>query len=157
MSTATGGFNELFEQASRVFENAMRAGLTMQQESSKWFTETLRGLGSPQEWQARNQAAAEQATSTFQKNVDAALQMMTENAKTSLELLEKAFQTRSVESDPDGRVRSREMWETAMGSLRKNMEMMVQANARVIESWGGIVKIACSSNGCAQKATAAQG
>jgi hypothetical protein len=83
--------------------------------------------------------------------------MMTENAKTSLELLEKAFQTRSVESDPDGRVRSREMWETAMGSLRKNMEMMVQANARVIESWGGIVKIACSSNGCAQKATAAQG
>ena len=126
------------------------AGITMQQESTKWFSETLRGLGSPQQWQARNEAATQQATSTFQKNVDAGLQMMNDNAKTSLELLEKAFQARPAESDPDGRVRGREMWETAIGALRKNMEMMVTANARVIESWGGIVRIVCSANGCAE-------
>ncbi len=38
MSNATGSFNELFEQAARVFENAMRAGTTMQQEATKWFS-----------------------------------------------------------------------------------------------------------------------
>ena len=156
MSTSTGSFNELFEQAARVFENALRAGITMKQETTKWFTETLRGMGSPQQWQARNEAAAEQATSTFQKNVDAGLQMMSENAKASLELLEKAFQARPAESDPDGRARSREMWETAVGSLRKKMEMMVQTNTRGIESWGKIVRIACSANGYASKAAAAQ-
>jgi hypothetical protein len=157
MGTATGSFTELFEQATRVFDNAMRAGMTMQQESTKWFTETLRGLSSPQQWQAKNQAAAEQAMSTFQKNVDAGLQMMNDNAKTSLELLEKAFQARTSDADPDGRVRTREMWESAMGALRKNMEMMVVSNARVIEAWGGIVRIACSTNGCAHKAEAQQG
>ncbi len=82
--------------------------------------------------------------------------MMNENAKTSLALLEKAFDARPAESDPDGRIRSREMWESAMGALRKNIQMMVEANARVIESWGGIVRVACSANGCAGKGAAAQ-
>jgi hypothetical protein len=156
MSTATGSFNELFEQAARVFENGLRAGTTMQQETTKWFAETLRAVGSAQQWQVRNQAAIEQAMSTFQKNVDAGLKMMNENAKTSLELLERAFDARPIEPDPDSHARSREMWETAMGALRKNMQMMVEANARVVESWGGIVRVVCSANECAQKAEAGQ-
>ena len=156
MGTSMGSFAELFEQAARVFENALRAGIAMQQESTKWFTETLRGMSSPQQWQARSQAATEQALSTFQKSVDAGLQMMNDNAKTTLDLLEKAYQARQGETQTDGRGQAREMWETAIGALRRNMDMMVHTNARVIESWGAIVRIMCGDN-VAQQPPAAQG
>ena len=37
--------------------------------------------------------------------------------------------------------KSREMWETAVGSLRRNTEVMVQANSRLLQSWRDMAKI----------------
>jgi hypothetical protein len=134
---------ELFEQAARTFQSALEAGMSIQRETTKWFSQALGGLGSPQDWQARQQAVMEEGFSLARKNTDAAIQMMNENAKASLDLLDKAFQARLPESDSDSDAytRAHEAWETAMGSLRKNTEMMVHANTRVVESWTQIAKI----------------
>ena len=46
MSTVTPpNISELFEQSARLFENALKAGVAVQQDAAKWFTDTLRGLG----------------------------------------------------------------------------------------------------------------
>jgi hypothetical protein len=144
MSTATtANFSELFEQSARLFENALKAGITVQQDSAKWFTDTLRGLGVSQQWQTKNQAALEKAMAAVQKNVDEGVQLMSDNVKSSLELLDKAFQARHTDSEAESRDRAREIWEGAVASLRKNTETMVQANARVVESWATIARMMC--------------
>lgn len=137
--------NQLFEQAARMFEAAMQAGMTIQRESTKWFTETLGSLGSPQQWQAKSGAAADEAISLVRQNTAEAIQMLNENVKSSLELLDKAFQARLSEGGPDVESRTRESFETAIGSLRKNAEVMVHANSRVLESWSQIAKIMLDS------------
>ena len=67
---------------------------------------------------------------------------MNEQTKSSLDMLDKAMQARQGEAEVD-RATVQEMWETAVGALRKDTEMMVQANARVISSWANIAKIMC--------------
>jgi sialic acid synthase SpsE len=133
--------NQMFEQAAKLFENALQAGIRIQQESTKSLTEMMSKAGSPQEWQKKAQTAMEQAFTTAQTNADEAIGVMNENAKSSLELLQKAFDSRQPESASDVQARAREAWETAIGSLRRNAEVMVQSSNRVVESWKEIAKI----------------
>ncbi len=142
MGTATENFNELCEQSARLFENALKAGVAIQQESSKWFTDALRGVGAVR-WEADGQAAMEQAMTNVQKQIEQTVQVMSDNAKTSLDLLEKAFQIRQSESATEGEACTREMWQTALGALRKNTEATVSANARLMESWGNVARALC--------------
>ena len=152
MSASRINPNDLFEQAARMFDSAMQAGITVQRESTKWFTDSLGHLGSPQQWQAKGQAAADEAISLVRKNTDEAIKMMNENAKLSLELLEKAFQARAPKSDADAETVTRESFETAMGALRKNVELIVGANSRVLESWSQIGKIILDGGAPAESA-----
>jgi hypothetical protein len=125
----------MFEQAAKLFESAMQAGIKIQEQSAHSLSEMLGGFGSPQQWQQRTQAAVEEAMATAQKSFDEAIQAMNENAKASVDMLQKAFEARHGESASDTQARTREMWETAIGSLRRNTEVMLQANNRVMESW----------------------
>jgi hypothetical protein len=70
MNTSSASFTELFEQAARTFENTLKAGIAVQQESTKWFSDALRGLGAPQQWQSRNQAVMDQAFTPGWRNFD---------------------------------------------------------------------------------------
>jgi hypothetical protein len=74
-----------------------------------------------------------------QKNMDEAVQVMNENAKTSMDLLQKAFQTRPADST-EAQSRTLEMWETSLGFLRRNTEAMLRANTRVVETWTEMAK-----------------
>lgn len=126
--------NEMFHQAAKLFETAVQSGIKMQEEAVRSLGEMIDSLGSPQQWRQKTEAAAEKALGAVQQNVDEAIRMMNENAKASLDLLQKAFDAGREESSSDSQARLREMWETTIGSLRRNTEVMLQANNRVVES-----------------------
>jgi hypothetical protein len=150
MSTATGSYEELVEQSTRLFENALKTGITMQQQSAKWFAETIRSLGASQ-WQTKGQAAAEQFMSAVQKQTDDTIRSMSESAKASMELMERAFEVRQNDSPAQTEARTREIWQTALNSLRKNTEAMINANSQVIQSWSAVAHAFCGENGASQK------
>lgn len=139
--TATASANEMFAQAARVFETAIQAGIKFQEEAVRSLSAVAEAGATPGEWRKRSQAAMEHALEIAQKNVDEAIQAMNENAKTSLDLLEEAFKARQGETAAETQARTREMWEIAVGSLRRNTEVMLQANNRVLESWKEAVRI----------------
>ena len=115
MSTGTANYQELVEQSARLFENALKAGITVQQQSAKWFGETLRGMGASP-WPSKGQAAIEQVMSAVQKQTDDTIRNMSDNAKSSMELLEKAFEIRQNGVAAESETRNREMWEAALNS-----------------------------------------
>ena len=132
--------NEMFSQAAQFFQNAVTAGISFQQNSTKALTELITGLSSPQQWQQQFQTTMPQMMATMEKNMDDAIELMTKNSKTSLELLEKAFEAKQAAAQGDGEASAREMWETALGSFLRNAEVMVQANNRMLDSWRQMAK-----------------
>ena len=139
--TGQNGINEMFGQAARFFQTALEAGIKIQEQSAQALTEMIGGLGSPQQWRERAEAAMEKTVAVGQQNMEEALRIMDDNTKNSLELLEKAFKARQPESAEDLAAKSREMWETAVGSLRRNTEVMIQASGRMVKSWSEIAQI----------------
>jgi hypothetical protein len=133
--------SQMFGQAAKMFQTAMEAGAKMQEDSAKSLNEMISGLGAPQEWQKHAQDAMEKAIAMMQQNMDEALNVVNENTKTSLELLEKAFSARQTDAPADVQARAKEMWETALGSLRRNTEVIVQANSRLVQSWQEMAQI----------------
>ena len=131
--------SELFGQVTRSFESAVQSGLKIQEESVKLMGEILSEMGSPQKWQKKAQTVLNEMVSTSQQNMDEAVAVMNENAKTSIEMLQKAFQTQPADSS-EAQSRALEMWETSLGILRKNTEAVVRANSRAVEVWTEMAK-----------------
>jgi hypothetical protein len=133
--TAQTTVNEMFDQAARFFQESVAAGIRLQQQSAKAMGEIVGGFTSPHRWQEQAQASWEQLTAAAEKSMSDAMELMTENTKTSLELLEKAFEAQVAVAKGDGQTQTRELWETAVGSYLRNAEIMRQANNRMLESW----------------------
>jgi hypothetical protein len=131
--------SELFGQATKSFESAIETGLKLQEESVKFITDMLNDLGSPQKWQKKSQAVMNEIITSSQKNMDEAVQVMNENAKTSMQLLQKTFETRPADAN-EAQSRTLELWETTLGVLRRNTEAAVRANSRLVEAWSEMAK-----------------
>jgi hypothetical protein len=127
--------NEMFGQAAEFFQNAVQAGIRIQEQGTKSMSQLMSGLSSPQQWQESAQATMTQLMETTEKNMAEAIELMNRNTKSTMELLEKAFKAREAMGQGDGQARMREMWETAVGSFLRNSEVMLQANNRLLESW----------------------
>jgi hypothetical protein len=132
--------SELFGQSMRMFETAMRTGAKVQEESARWFSGMVSNMASPQGWQKRTEEVINETISITQKNVEEALRVMNQNARTGIELLQKAFEARQADSPTDAQTKSRELWETALGALRANTEAVLQANSRWAESWAEVTR-----------------
>jgi len=132
--------NELFDQAIETFEVAVKTGAKVQEETAQWFVDLMGGLSSPQEWQKKAEAVAKQVIPATQKNLDEALKAMNENARESLDLLKKAFEAGQSESVSEAQAKMYQVWESALASTRANTQAVVQANARVIESYAELLK-----------------
>jgi hypothetical protein len=133
--------NEMFSQAAQLFQNALAAGISMQEQSTKALTDIIGGFSSPQRWQEQAQTSMSQMMSAAEQNMNDAIELMTQNSKTSLELLEKAFEARQSMAEGDGQANAQEAWETALGAFVRNAEVIVQANNRMLQSWQNMAQI----------------
>jgi hypothetical protein len=140
-SSGTSQATEMFAEAAKLVQAAMDAGIKAQENLTQSMTQLIDGMGSAQAWQERVQTASDQMLSAAQKNMDSTISLINENTKSSLELLEKAFNSRQAETPEQLQEKARETWETAVGSLRRNAEVMVQANNRMLESWTQLAKV----------------
>jgi hypothetical protein len=141
MATATStNPSDLFRQAIETFQSAIRTGVKIQEESARRFAEMMRDFGSPLEWQKNTQAMVDEAIKATQRSVDESMRLMNHNAQLAMSLWQKAFDSRPVPSAQEGQARSEELWQSALGALRTNTQVILQANARVLESWAQLAK-----------------
>ena len=94
----------------------------------------LRNVGSPLEWERTVPSQVAKAIAAMQENVAQSIRFMNENAEQTVNLMETALQLHRsdcLNSDAEGH-----FWTYALNSMRTNAEIIQQANARVMESWG---------------------
>lgn len=88
---------DLFEQAMKSYEQALRTGVKMQEESAKFFNNLVNQATSPQDWQKRMKAMTDDLIPQTQKSVDEGLKIIEQTSRTSVELLKKSCCDRSAD------------------------------------------------------------
>jgi hypothetical protein len=139
-ATPTGSTNELFRQAVDTFQSAIKAGVKIQEDSTRQFIDMLRDFGSPMQWQKKGQEFVGEAVKLTQQNVEETVRAISQNAKTAMELFQKTMETRPGETEADNEARAREMWESTMAAMRAGTETILQANAHILDSWTDLAK-----------------
>lgn len=127
--------SELFDQAIETFDSALRTGVRIQEEATKWWTDMINEADSLQELQMRTRAMMNDAMPAAQKSVDHTMKLIDRTYRTSLDLLKKAFETGQSESMYEAQLKTQELWEATLAALRTNAQAIVQINAQAMESW----------------------
>ena len=125
----------LVEQSMKNYEQALQAGLKIQEESSKWWNDCMAQTAAPADWQKRWNAAAMDTIPVVQKRMEESLRLLDQGSRTSLELLKQALQIAGTDSTANAQSKMQELWEASLQALRNNGQAVSQANAKVMESW----------------------
>jgi cell division septum initiation protein DivIVA len=132
--TKTQG-HELLEQAMKNYEQALQAGLKLQQESARWWMELATRTGSPQEWQSRFNEMSCDSMASMHKGMEENLKLVEQSSRASVDLLKKAMDAGKADTVSAGQAKMQELWDTSLEALRANTTAINQVNAKWVESW----------------------
>ena len=140
----------LFDDAVSTFGDAVKAGVKVQEEIGKWWSDALEQAAGCQAsspvdaWQKKSKAVLSEAIPAAQKNAEECLKLVEANYKKSLALLKKAW-----DADPADaaavKAKTQEVWEASLEMVRENAQAMAAANLKVMEMWAGLLKAGVSN------------
>lgn len=126
---------DLYDQAMKSYEQALKTGMKMQEESAKYFSNLVNQSTSPQDWQKRIKTVADEFIPQTQKTVDEGVKLIEQTSRTSIELLKKAVATGQPTSVQDAQAKFLGLWEASLNAMRDTAVSVTQANNKAIESW----------------------
>jgi hypothetical protein len=126
---------DLFEQAMKSYEQALKTGIRMQEESANVFSNLISQATSPQDWQKQIKAVADDFVPQTQKAVDEGLKLIDQTSKASVDLLKKAVAAGQPTSATDAQAKMLGLWESSLNAMRDTAVSVTQANNKAIESW----------------------
>lgn len=135
---------DMFEQALKSYEQALKTGVKMQEESAKAFSDLVTHATSPQDWQKQMKSVADDFIPQTQKAVDEGLKLIEQSSKSGIELLKKAVAVGQPCSAPDAQVKVLGLWEASLNAMRDTALAVTQANNKAIESWLAYARKAAS-------------
>jgi hypothetical protein len=127
--------SDLFDQAVKNYEQALKTGVRLQEECGKWWTNVLSQTTRPQDWQKNAASALHEAFPAAEKNMEETLRLMERNSRGSLDLLKQATEAAQSTSFADGQARLQKLWQTSLELLQHNAQAITQANIKLVETW----------------------
>ena len=129
--------SEVFDQAMKNYEQALRTGLKFQEETGKWWVNLFNQSGSQQD-------AYKQFTSDVipaaQKRFGECVELLEQNSRTGFDLLKKGVETTQTTSIGETQSKWVDFCEQSLKSLRTNAQAVADINAKAIDSWIEFVK-----------------
>jgi hypothetical protein len=141
---------ELVEQAMKNYEQALKTGLRVQEESAKWCIGLLSQCASAQDWQKRVKGIAEDVLPQTQKSVEESLKLVEKNSRTTLELLKKAAAAAQSATPQEAQSKFVNFWEASFNAVRETAQAVTQSNTKALESWLEFVRKTAEPDGKAK-------
>jgi hypothetical protein len=139
MATATQSkASGLFDQALNTFGETLKAGVKVQEEAAKWWTDALQSQDALRSWQSRSRDFVTEFIPSAQKSAEDWLKLVEKNANKSIALLKRA-----IESDTDAddlRRKTQELWEASLALVRENAQAVTDNNLKMMELWSKLLK-----------------
>jgi len=126
---------DLFDQALKSYEQTLKTGMKMQEESAKVFSDLVTQATSPQDWQKQMKSITNDFIPQTQKTVDEGLKLVEQTSKTGIELLKKALAVGQPANAPDAQAKMLGLWEASLNAMRDTAVAITQTHNKAIESW----------------------
>ena len=132
--------SEVFDQALKNYEQTLRAGLKLQEEAGRWWTNLLNHATSAHDWQKRVAAVTNEVIAPTQKRMEDYLGLVERNNHANVELLKKALEAAQTTGPSEFQAKWVDFWQTSLNSLQANAQAVAQINGKMMESWISFVK-----------------
>jgi hypothetical protein len=137
-TTAAG--TELFDQAIRSYEQALRTGVRLQEDTAKWWSNFLHQTAWTQDWQRQMSTVVSQTIPTAQRSMEESLRLIDQSSKTGLNFLKRAVDAPRTNAASDMQSQVQDIWQSSMNVLQTNMQAITDSQAKVMESWTDFVR-----------------
>lgn len=131
--------NELFDQAIKSYEHALRTGVRLQEDAARWWTNLFHQTAWTQDWHRHVSSAMSQAIPTAQKNMEESIRLMDQSSKTSLNFFKRAADAPRTGTASEMQSQVQEMWQSSLNVLQSNMQAISESQARLMETWTDFV------------------
>src|SRR5580700_1659599 len=93
--------DEVFHEAMRSYEKALKSGIQLQEESVNLWKDLLTKLGSPEEFQAKLEAMTEDVFPKARKRMEEFVETFNRTSNQTIDLFEKTMGVYQATSVPD--------------------------------------------------------
>ena len=138
-TTAKSEAGELFHGAMRTFENALKSGIQLQEESVNLWKELLAKLGSPEELQAKLESMRAHALPKARRRMEEFVEAFNRTSNQTIDLFEKTLGVYQATSLTDAQRRVQDLIESSLTALRVNVHSAMNTNAKIIADWKELV------------------
>ena len=134
-SEAIETIDEVFHEAMRSYEKALKSSIQLQEESVNLWKDLLTKLGSPEEFQAKLESMTADAFPKARKRMEEFVETFNRTSTQTIDLFEKTLGVYQATSVPDAQGRMQDLVESSLAALRVNVRSALDTNAKIIASW----------------------
>ena len=131
--------NELFHEAMRSYEKALKSGIQLQEESVTLWKDLLTKLASPEDLQAKIDSMTADAFPQARKRMEEFAETFNRTSNQTIDLVEKTLGSYQATSVTDAQRRVQDLVESSLTTLRVNVHSAMNTNAKIITSWKELV------------------
>jgi hypothetical protein len=131
--------DEVFHEAMRSYEKALKSGIQVQEESVNLWKDLLAKLGSPEEFQAKLESMTADAFPQARKRMEEFVETFNRTSHQTIDLFEKTLGVYQATSVTDAQRRVHDLIESSLTTLRVNVHSALNTNAKIIASWKELV------------------
>jgi hypothetical protein len=132
-------FYEVFHEAMRNYENPLKSGIELQEESVNLWKELLTKLGSPEEFQAKLESMTADAFPQARTRMEEFVETFNRTSNQTIDLFEKTLGVYQATSVTEAQRRVQDLIESSLTTLRINVHSALNTNAKIIASWKELV------------------
>jgi hypothetical protein len=127
--------DKVFQEAMRSYENALKSGIQVQEESVNLWKDLLTKLGSPQDFQAKLESMTADAFPKARERMEEFVETFNRTSSQTVSLFEKTLSVYQATSVPEAQRRMHDLIESSLATLRVNVHSALNTNAKLIASW----------------------
>ena len=138
-AAAPEAIDEIFHEAMRSYEKALKSGIQLQEESVNLWKDLLTKLGSPEEFQAKLQSMTADTFPKARQRMEEFVETFNRTSNQTLDLFEKTLGVYQAASVTDAQRRVQDLIESSLSALRVNVHSALNTNAKMIADWKELV------------------
>src|SRR5271165_5993409 len=138
-TAASETVDEVFHEAMRSYEKALKSGIQLQAESVNLWKDLLTKLGSPEELQAKLESMKADAFPKARKRMEEFVETFNSASNQTIDLFEKTLGVYQATSVPDAQRRVQDLVEASLNAMRVNVHSALNTNAKIVASWKELV------------------
>jgi polyhydroxyalkanoate synthesis regulator protein len=139
-STTAEASQDVLKDAIKFYEEALKSGIQLQEESLDMWRNFLKQLGTPEELREKLETMSGGLFPENKEKLEAILKTFQENSKQGMELFNKALSVYQSTSVVEGQARFQDLMESSLTTMRTNVHTVLDTNSKIMDSWNEMVE-----------------